>query len=129
MLDILAKIFGPARAVSLYVLIKRFGIPTVLLIGFACILAFTFLTASKDRYEHVAYVEATVLETAPLTTANTSPGVFVDVLLADGTELKLTETEGAIARTLTDRACLEQRRDTESGGMDYRLRMPHRCGF
>ncbi len=129
MLDILAKIVGPSRAVSLYVLAKRFWVPVLLLIGFIAAVAIMFLTSDAERMEHVAYLEAEVIATTPLTTSNVGAGVFVDVRLPDGSALKLTETEGAIARNMTDRACLEQQRDTKTGEMEYRLRLPHRCGF
>lgn len=129
MLDTLAKIVGPSRAVSLYVVAKRFGIPVLLLIGFIGAVTVMFATSDADRMEHVAYVEAEVIATKPLTTSNIGAGMFVDVRLPDGSALKLTETEGAISRNLTDRACLERQRDTETGAMEYRLRLPHRCGF
>lgn len=129
MLDLLAKIFGPSRAVSVYVAGKRFGIPLLLLTAFGVALWVMFSTTDTDRYAHVAYVEAAVLGTTPLTTSDANAGVFVDIRLPDGTELKLTETEGAISRSLSERACVEQRRDTATGSLEHRLRLPHRCGF
>lgn len=129
MLDLLAKIFGPSRAVSVYIAGKRFGIPVLLLAAFGVALWVMFSTTSTDKYEHVAYVEVAVLGTTPLTTSDANAGVFVDVRMPDGSELKLTETEGAISRSLTERACVEQRRNTTTGEMDHRLRLPHRCGF
>ncbi len=126
MLDLLAKIFGPQRAVSMYVAIKRFGIPVGLLIGFALVFWFIIDVSDPDRMEHMAYLRVEVVEVSPLT-QDINSGVFVDVRLPDGTVLKLTETEGAISRELTDIACLEQRRDRETEEISYRLRRAHRC--
>ena len=126
MLDFLAKILGPDRAVSVYVATRRFGIPVACVIGFA--LAFWLMVglSDPDRMEHVAYLQVEVIEVTPLT-QDARSGVFVDVRLPGGDVLKLTETEGAISRELTDTACLEQRRDRETGEISHRLRRAHRC--
>ena len=126
MLDLLAKIFGPQRAVSIYVAIRRFWIPATLLLGFAVVFLFIVNVSDPDRMEHMAYLRVEVVEVTPLT-QDINSGVFVDVRLPDGEILKLTETEGAISRELTDVACLEQRRDRETGEISHRLRRAHRC--
>ena len=82
--------------------------------------------SDPDRMEHMAYVRVEVVGITPLT-QDPSSGVFVDVRLPDGEVLKLTETEGAISRELTDVACLEQRRDRQTGEISHRLRRAHRC--
>lgn len=126
MLELLAKIFGPQRAVSIYVLIKRFWIPVTCILGFAAVFWFIVDVSDPDRMEHMAYLEVEVVDVIPLT-QDVRSGVFVDVRLPDGEILKLTETEGAISRELTDTACLEQRRDRETGEISHRLRRAHRC--
>lgn len=126
MLDILAKIVGPNRAVSIYVALQRFGIPIALVAAFAIALALIIEISSAARMEHLAYVRARVVNMTPLTT-DKSKGVFVDLVLPDGQELKLTETEGSISKSIKDTACVEERRDTRTGKVSFRLRLPHRC--
>lgn len=126
MLDFLAKILGPDRAISVYVASRRFGIPVACVIGFALVFWLMVDLSDPDRMEHVAYLQVDVIEVTPLM-QDARSGVFIDVRLPDGGVLKLTETEGAIARELTDTACLEQRRDRETGEISHRLRRAHRC--
>lgn len=126
MLDVLAKILGPERAVTAWVNLRRFGLPVALFAGFLAVFFFIVTVSDPDRMEHVAYLRVEVIDVTPLT-QDINSGVFVDVRLPDGTELKLTETEGAISRELSDIACLEQRRDTETGEISHRLRRAHRC--
>ncbi|WP_050931768.1 hypothetical protein [Aestuariivita boseongensis] len=126
MLDLLAKIFGPQRAVSVYVVIRRFWIPVALFFGFLAVFGFIVTASDPDRMEHIAYLRVEVVEVTPLT-QDINSGVFVDVRLPEGEVLKLTETEGAISRELTDVACLERRRDRETGEISHRLRRAHRC--
>ncbi|MFY9210380.1 MAG: hypothetical protein WAO69_04570 [Aestuariivita sp.] len=126
MLDVLAKILGPERAVTAWVNLRRFGLPVALFAGFLAVFFFIVTVSDPDRMEHVAYLRVEVINVTPLT-QDINSGVFVDVRLPDGTELKLTETEGAISRELSDIACLEQRRDTETGEISHRLRRAHRC--
>lgn len=126
MLDILAKILGPDRAVSAYVVLKRFGVPVGCVIGFGLVFWLIVFVSDPDRMEHIAYLEVEVIDVTPLT-QDVNSGVFVDVRLPDGQVLKLTETEGAIARELTSVACLEQRRDRATGDISHRLRRAHRC--
>lgn len=126
MLDLLAKVFGPQLAVSIYVILRRVWIPVTLLLGFAAVFWFIVRASDPDRMEHMAYLRVEVVEVTRLT-QDINSGVFVDVRLPDGEILKLTETEGAISRDLTDVACLEQRRDRETGEISHRLRRAHRC--
>ena len=78
MLDLLAKIFGPQRAVSIYVAIRRFWIPVALLLGFAAVFLFIVNVSDPDRMEHMAYLRVEVVEVTPLT-QDINSGVFVDV--------------------------------------------------
>ena len=126
MLELLAKIFGPQRAVSVYVFIRRFWVPAACLVLFAAVFGFIVTASDPDRMEHMAYLRVEVVEVTPLT-QDINSGVFVDVRLPEGEVLKLTETEGAISRELTDVACLERRRDRETGEISHRLRRAHRC--
>lgn len=126
MLDLLARAIGPQRAVSAYVFAQRWGIGILLGLGFVIVLTTLLLRTSSERLDHVAYVEASVTAVTPLKT-QTEIGVIVDVLLPDGTVVRLTEVEGLISASLTDRACVEQRRNPDTGALHYRLRLPHRC--
>lgn len=126
MLDFLAKILGPDRAVSVYLALKRFGIPVGLFVGFVTVFLVIVSLSNPNRMEHVAYLRVDVIDVTPLT-QDINSGVFIDVRLPDGEILKLTETEGAIARELTNVACLERRRDRETGEISHRLRRAHRC--
>jgi hypothetical protein len=126
MLELLSKILGPNRAVSTYVFVQRWGIPLLLFAGFVLVMGGVVWRSAPDRYEHLAYLQAEVLQTAPLVREGT-PGVMVEVRLPDGEVLQLTETEGTISASLTDTACVETRRDTETGALLHRLRLPFRC--
>ncbi|MCE8007346.1 hypothetical protein [Aestuariivita sp.] len=126
MLSLLAKILGPNRAVTAYVNIRRFGIPVGLVIGFAVMFWLIVRISNPDRMEHLAYIRADVIAVTPLM-QDANSGVFIDVRLPDGRELKLTEIEGAISNELGDMACLERRRDTVTEEISYRLRRLHRC--
>lgn len=126
MLDLLAKILGPSRAVSAYVALRRFGIPVGLFIGFVVVFFVIIRVSHPDRMEHLTYLTADVVAVTPLT-QDPNAGVWVDIRLPDGTELRLTETEGAISREIESVACLEALRDTQTGEVSHRLRRLHRC--
>ncbi len=126
MLDLLAKILGPSRAVSAYVALRRFGIPVGLFIGFVVVFFVIIRVSHPDRLEHLAYLTAEVIAVTPLT-QDPNAGVWVDIRLPDGSEIRLTETEGAIAREIDTVACLEQQRDAQTGEVSHRLRRLHRC--
>ncbi len=128
MLDFLAKIVGPDRAVTTYVFLSRWGLGiglvSVFVIGMATLLIFN----SAERHEHLEYVTADVLDVSPLA-SNTQMGVMVQLRLPDGQTLQLTEVEGAISGSLSDTACVEARRLKSDGSLSHRLRLPHRCGL
>ena len=126
MLELLSKIIGPNRAVSLYVFFQRWGVIFGLVLGFVALLGTVIWLSSPDRFEHVAYIRAEVIATAPLVREG-EPGLMVDLRLPDGETLQLTETEGTISGSLTNTACVEQRRDSDLGTILFRLRLPHRC--
>ena len=128
MLDILTKLLGPHRAVSLYIFLQRRGLAIGLVIVFVAILGFILSRSDPDRMEHVAYHLAEV-KGVEVINNNASIGVYVSVELPDGTLLKLTETEGAISGAIVDTACVEQRRTANDGSDTYRLRRAHRCAL
>lgn len=125
MLAIFSRLFGPARAVSLYLFIRQWwlGFAFVGLMGL--ILALLFAGSAGEPH-HVAYFKTEVVSVEPLN-VDVKNGVFVNLRLPDGKELQLTETEGLIAGSITDSACLEQLESPESGAVSYRLRRPERC--
>ncbi len=125
MLDFLARLLGPDRAVSAYVFVSRFGIAILCGLGFLAVIAFLFLRPTGEP-EHEAYLTLPVVSSGPLS-ASDQHAVMVVVQLPDGENLRLTETEGLIARSIADTACVELRRMPRSGEARYRLRQPHRC--
>ncbi|MCR9124641.1 MAG: hypothetical protein NXH82_00795 [Rhodobacteraceae bacterium] len=125
-LDILARLIGPQRAVSVYIHGRRWGIPALLLTVFAGGWALFIGLSDPDRYRHLAYLTVPVVGTAPLTGTGSS-GIFVDVALPDGTVLNLNTTEGPMIQSISDTACLQQREDTKTNAVTYRLRLPGSC--
>ena len=125
MLDLLARLIGPSRAVSAYVAVQRFGIPVGLALGFAGILVWLFAFSHPDTKEHLSYLRVDVIEQSELGGGN--HGILVDVRLPDGELVRLTESEGMISATLTETACVEALRAVADGSVQYRLRLPHRC--
>lgn len=126
MLDILTKLLGPHRAVSLYVFVHRRGLAIGLIIAFVAALGFIITRSDPERLEHVAYhlVEVKGVE---VINNNKSIGVNFSVKLPDGTLLTLTDTEGAISGEIVDSACVQHRRNIENGSETYRLRRAYRC--
>lgn len=128
MLDFLAKIVGPDRAVTVYVFLSRWGLGIGLVSLFLIGMGALLILNSADRHEHLEYVTAEVLDVSPLA-SNTQMGVMVQLRLPDGQTLQLTEVEGAISGSLSDTACVEARRLKADGSLSHRLRLPHRCGL
>ena len=125
MLNLLAKIFGASRAVSIYVALQRFGIPAVLGVGFLAVLGTVMYVSQPRAHEHVAFVVADVTGRQPL--GSDSMGIILDLRLPDGSALRLTETEQALANAVTDIACLELRRFTDTGEARYRIKQQNIC--
>lgn len=123
-LDLLAKLLGPNRAVSAYVFLQRWGIGIGLFVGFVIVLAGVMVFSSPEKLEHVAYFRADVIEKREL---NNGAAFLVTLALPEGGSVELTEAEGAISATIAETACLEKRAYSESGALQYRFRMPHRC--
>ena len=125
MLPVLARILGPHRAVSVYAFLKQWGLGVVFVLGLVAILAGLFLRGDGQR-DHIAYVEAEVLEVTPLN-GSEDFGVLVDLRLPDGHTLQLTETEGLITRALDGTACVEKLKGAGGHPFRYRLRREIRC--
>lgn len=126
LLDLLAKVIGPTRAVSVYIFLRTKGLAILAGLAFLAILGVLLARSDPDRLEHVAYITGAVQGTTPINN-DVRNGVIVDLQLPDGEILRLTETEGLISGTIDDTACVEKRRHTKSGQAQYRLRLPHRC--
>ncbi len=124
MLDLLAKLLGPHRAVTVYAFLQTRALAIVVVLALLAGGAL-FALRGGDTLDHVAYIEARVLTTTPIN-GDRRNGIIADLRLPDGETLRLTETEGLIAGSLTDTACVELRRD-RSGAPAYRLRHPRRC--
>ncbi|HBS51314.1 MAG TPA: hypothetical protein DEA05_15075 [Rhodobacteraceae bacterium] len=126
MLDLLAKVIGPHRAVSVYAFLRTWGLPLGLVLA-ALLGIGAMVLRGADQPEHVAYIRAEVLGTDPIN-GDRRNGLMVDLRLPDGEILRLTETEGLIAAKLEATACVQERRRPDGAAL-YRLRQPHRCGL
>lgn len=126
MLDLLARLIGPHRAVSVYAFLKSWGLAlaAILLLATA---ATVLVTRGGDGPTHVAYLRAEVLGTTPIN-GDRRNGIIAELRLPQGDILNLTETEGLIANNLGETACVELRRDSDGSEL-YRLRRNHRCGL
>jgi hypothetical protein len=125
MLNLLSKIVGPNHAVSVYVALRRFGMPVLLGLGFLAVLGGIMLTSQPRHHEHVGYVTAQVVNRIDI--GNASAGVVVDLALPDGGTLRITETEAVLVQEVTDTACLEHRRFTDNGEARYRIKPADLC--
>lgn len=124
MLTLLTKILGPYRAITVYGFLQSWGMGVLFAVTLLAIGAVLFL-GSSDGPKHVAYIEAEILGTQPLS-GDQQSGIFVTLKMPDGEVLRLTETEGLIAGNLDQTACVEHR-ETQNGAPVYRLRRLHRC--
>lgn len=126
MLDLLSRILGPHRAVSVYVFLQNRGLAILAAIGFAAIIGFLFLSTDHEEHRHEAYMTVNVISTAPVGT-DISTGLIASVRLPDGEAVTITTTEGEVAATVTATACVEKRIFVDSGDARYRLKLPRYC--
>ncbi len=127
MLTILSKLFGPHRAVSIYVFLQTRGIAILGALVLIGILAGIYRSASVvDDHEHQAFITVPVLSATPIN-GDVKTGIIVSVRLPEGDATSITSTEGHIARTVTTQACIEKRIYVSSGEARYRLKLPNKC--
>lgn len=126
MLDILSKIFGPHRAVSIFVFLQNRGL--VLLAGLAFVvgIAALLLLNAPRKHQHVAFVTLPVISTN-IPGNQIKNGLIASVRLPDGTAVPINTSDAGIAKSVTDTACVEQRRFVDTGEFRYRIKLPRNC--
>ena len=126
MLKLLSGIFGPHRAVSIYVFLQNKGFILLALAGFVMIVSSLMILTGPREHEHVAFMTLPVVS-AVATGSNTSAGVIATLRLPDGETVAVTSTEGTVAALVTDTAFVEKRRFVDTGEARYRLKPLHNC--
>ncbi len=126
MLEILSRIFGPHRAVSIYVFLQNRGLVLLAVLGFAGIVATLLLSSDPARHEHEAFLTLPVIS-ATAAGNDIRNGLIATLRLPDGETVTVTTTEGEIAAAVTDTACVEKRRFVDSGQARYRLKLRNNC--
>lgn len=126
MLDILSKILGPHRAVSVYAFLQTRGLAVLGGLAMIAVVAGLLLTGSDEKHEHEAFLTASVL-TATAINGDLNQGVIASVRLPDGSVTSVTSTEGPVSSTVTSTACIEKRIYVDSGEARYRLKLPRYC--
>ncbi len=126
MLDLLSRLFGPHKAVSIYVFLRSKGLILLTLAGFVMIVSSLMILTGPSKHEHVAFMTLPVVS-AVSTGSNASAGVIATLRLPDGETVAVTSTESNVAALVTDTACVEKRRFTDTGEARYRLKPLHNC--
>lgn len=126
MLDLLSKIFGPHRAVSIFVFMQNRG--AALLAGLAFVIGITALLMlnAPREHEHVAFVTLPIL-TTNIPGNQIKNGLIASVRLADGTTVSISTSDVSVAKSVTDTACVEQRQFTGTAQFRYRLKLRQYC--
>jgi len=127
MLDILSKVFGPHRAVSIFVFMQTRGLAVLLAIAFVAVVSSLLFLNRPREHEPVAFMTLPVITAVPVG-KDFSTGVIATLRLPDGEIISVTSTEGPIAATVSATACVEKRRFVDNGEFRYRLKLLHNCG-
>jgi hypothetical protein len=127
MLDILSKVFGPHRAVSIFVFMQTRGLAVLLAIAFVAVVSSLLFFNRPREHEPVAFMTLPVITAFPVG-KDFSTGVIATLRLPDGQSIRVTSTEGPIAKAVTATACVEKRRFVDNGEFRYRLKLPRDCG-
>ena len=127
MLEILSKLIGSHRAVSVYVFFQTKGLAIVAVLAMLAIVAGLLIMGGDERHEHEAFLTVPVLSATPIN-GDLDTGVIVSVRLPDGSATSITSTEGPVAKTVGTTACVEKRVYVESREPRYRLKLPKYCG-
>lgn len=126
MLNILSSIFGPHRAVSIYVFLRNKGLIVLALVGFVMIVVTMMILTGPREHEHVGFVTLPVISTVT-TGGNTNASVIATLRLPDGETVAVTSTDAVITAAVTETACVEERRYVDTGEARYRLKLVHYC--
>jgi Tfp pilus assembly protein PilZ len=122
----MSKIFGPHRAVSIYVFLQNRGLALLALAAFVIGVSALLILNRPEKHEHMAFLTVPVITTTSIGN-QLKNGLIVTIRLPDGEALTVTTTEGEVAATVTATACVEKRRFVESGKFRYRIKLPHYC--
>lgn len=126
MLNILSKILGPHRAVSVYAFLQTKGLAILGVLALVGILGGLLLTSDDDTHEHEAFMTVPVLSATPIN-GDLRNGVIASVRLPDGSAISVTSTEGPVATTVGETVCIEKRVYVQSGEARYRIKLPRYC--
>ncbi|WP_170328862.1 hypothetical protein [Ruegeria arenilitoris] len=126
MLTILSNLFGPHRAVSIYVFLKTWGLLVVGIVGIITVATALLVFNDDGTHEHDSYLTVSVLSATPVN-GDLKYGVVASVRLPDGSATSINESKEHIARTVGTTACVEKRVYVESGEPRYRFKLPSLC--
>ena len=126
MLSILSTLFGPHRAVSIYVFLKTWWLAITGAVAMVAIVAGLLLLNDDGTHEHEAFLTVAVLSATPIN-GDIRNGIIASVRLPDGSATSVTSTEGPVAQTVDTSACIEKRVYVESGEPRYRFKLPRHC--
>ncbi len=126
MLNVLSTVFGPHRAVSIYVFFQTKGLAVLGVVALFAILGGLLLFSGDGRHEHDSFMTVPVLSATPIN-GDLNNGVIASVRLPDGSAASITSTEAEVSTTVGTTACIEKRVFVESGDARYRFKLPRYC--
>ncbi|MBO9447750.1 hypothetical protein [Ruegeria sp. R14_0] len=126
MLNVLSKLFGPHRAVSIYAFAKTWGLPILGGVSLIIVAAGLLILNDSGEHEHEAFMTVDVLSATPIN-GDLKNGVIASVRLPDGSATSITSTEAPISQTVGTTACIEKRVYVDSGEARYRFKLPRHC--
>ncbi|MFC3612142.1 hypothetical protein ACFORG_00095 [Lutimaribacter marinistellae] len=126
MLELLSKIVGPHRAVSVYAFLQTRGLAIAAALGLVLVAGGLLYFSPDADHEHEAFLTVPVLSATPIN-GDLRQGVIASVRLPDGSATSITSTEAPISTTVGETACIEKRVFVESGEPRYRFKLPHHC--
>lgn len=126
MLDVLTKILGPHRAVSIYMFLQTRGLAILAFFIFVIGVATLLIVTGPRKHEHHAFVTLPVVSTAAIGNQPKN-GLLVTIRLPEGEVQTITISEENVAATVTATACVEKRRYADTGEFRYRIKLPRNC--
>ncbi|WP_170479138.1 hypothetical protein [Ruegeria arenilitoris] len=126
MLNALSAIFGPHRAVSIYVFLKTKGLAILGGLIMIALVTSLFVLGDDGEHEHDSFLTVAVLSATPIN-GDLKNGVIASVRLPDGSATSITSTDGLISQSVGTSACVEKRVFVKSGEARYRLKLPQLC--
>jgi len=113
------------RAVEAEYWLREYSVLAVVLLLALIGAFFLFFRLEPKTHRHEEFV--TVQVTGIVATGDENVRLIVDVILPDGSARRMTTKSGVVFGGITDRACVEQRRQVETGKRLYRLAPLHNC--